>query len=378
MAGVGPKLQLAAVGPQDVPLTVGAPPDTQPRWLQYANFGTGEETVPFVTPLAFGGTQTVTFPSSMADVLGPVILQVTLPALGAGGLWCASVGFRMIARLRLLVGDILTDDTDGLLHLLHASLHLTAGQAAAVHEMTGGSPLPTDRPHLLLVPLRLCFAEPGGPGLPLVAMTRSKLQLTITLAPLAALVAGVQGAPAGTDLTASLSVDTALLSMPERTSFLAAPYVLLVERTLSQDFSTVAVTNNHDPLPLPCLTLDLAFMQGPVKQVLLVFLRPDGSLAPALRTCALFVNNAQRGDTRPGAWYAAPSAYRRCRRCPGLPVYTVNFGLETSSAQPSGALDMSQAGTCFLQLTVDTAEPLVARVYAVAYRTLTFAQGLVT
>lgn len=377
MAGVGPKIQLAAVGAQDVGITFGSEPEPPWTWRQYTNFATSEQEVPFPTDMAFGETSVVTFPFSMADVLGPLYLDVTLPALGGGLTWCPYVGFMMLRRVQLLAGNVLTDDLDGLYHLLATRLHLTAGRQHAVARMAGAGPLPADVEHHLLVPLALSFTAPGGPGLPLVAMTASKLQLTLALQPLESLVAGPPPGPAP-PLRAVLLVQATLLTREERAGLLTRPQTVLTERVLGQVTSSAVTTNNHDVLARQTLAVDLMFMQGAVKQVMLVLLAPDGTPVDALQRCSLFVNNVERGDARVGQYFSAPSAFRRCASCPADPIYTLNFGLCTSSSQPSGVLDMDKVASCFLQLDVDAGLPLEVRVYATAFKTLAFRQGVVT
>lgn len=364
MAGVGPKIQLAAVGPQDVPLTFGSLPDTSPPWLQYSAFATAETEIPFPTGIDFGGTAIVTLPSSLADVIGPVFLRVRLPVLAGGARWRDRIGLAMIRRLQVMAGDILTDDTDGLQQRAFTAMYASLGQRRAVDALVGRGGLPGDKEYTLFVPLDLSFTRPSGPGIPLIAMTQSKLQLTLQLDTLSNLVDGV--APQASLGEAALVVAATLLTSEERSSIMSRPYDLLVDRRLRQGFSTAVVTSNHDVLVRPSLTVDLGFMQGSVRQIVLLFTGADGQPTRELVDCTLFVNNVQQGTTRKGEALLCPSCLT------DLPVYSIDFALDPSSQQPCGVLDMNQTKSCLLRLSVQGQAPTDLTVYSVSHSVLRF------
>ena len=379
MAGQGAHTQLAAVGIQDVPLTVGFQPSSthSANFLRYEPFAMCEADVNFAVPVTFGSTVSVTFPFSMADLLGSVYLHVVLPVVGPACFWRPNVGYNMIQRLQLIVGDVTVDDLDGLQHIVHDTLHLTHDQKRAVAELVGAHALPSTQQQELLIPLQLFFTRQGQ-GLPLVAMTKSKLQLNLTLPPLTELLQGADPPAAVGEVAVSLGVETVTLSGEERTRILTETQDLLIERTLSQQYTTALVTNNHDVLIKPDMQVDLSFMKGSVKQVQLVFVDALGGLVQALGSCALFVNNVQQGDTRVGDRFLSAESFSHCVGTTPLPVYSINFALQASYLQPSGLLDMTQAPSCFLKLTLNSTVPLTLHVYSIAYTTLNFQNGFVS
>lgn len=371
MAGVGAALQLAAIGPQDAYMTTETPTAPGPSWQRYTAFATAVEDVYFPMEQSFGSTLVVTLPSSMADVLGPMFLKITLPALGSDITWVDTVGYAIIQRMQLVAGDCTVDDLDGMYHSLCDTIHLTSGQMSAVSRLVGGRGLTADRPHTLMVPLHCFFCKPGSCGLPLIAMTLSKLQLKLSLAPLSALVKG-SGTYQPQPLSACLSVEGTLLTRDERVSLLGSAYDLYIERTLHQALVTYATTNNHDVMVKPTMTVDLSFMQGSVKQIIFAFLDDDGLLVPALGSALLFVNNIPQGDVRVGAYFSQPSAYSCCTACAAPPVYTVNFSLRPTAQQPAGVLDMTQVTSCFLQVRLAILAPLRLVVYSTCHAVLRF------
>lgn len=182
-------------------------------------------------------------------------------------------------------------------------------------------------------------------------------------------------------LQSRLMVDVAFLETSEKFSFLHHPYTLAAEMILHQDFPVSHTTNNHDTVMLQQTTFDLSFMQGAVKQVVLVFLDTDDTiLHNAVSSCSLFVNNVQQFRPRPGSYFRDPSAYRACNACPHSSIYTINFAVCcTAALQPNGCLDMSQITTCTLSVALNALDPTSRlRVYSVAYQPLLFSGNNVT
>ena len=376
MAGVGPLTQLAARGPQDLDVSGG--PWKSSRWAQYTRFALELDDVPFPTDIGFGGSGRLVLPFSMMDVLQGLYLDVTLPAVGPGLHWRPGLGHRIVTSFRLTLGDVVAVDVDGLFLAVAAELYLRTSERDCLRRLSGGDRLDASVQQHVLVPLRLLSNRPGGPGVPLVAMTGARTQVDLELAALASLVDGVPPTPPGTGFQpgVSLVVTGATLDGAERASLLAKPTTLVCDWVLSEDYPTTAVTNNHDAFLRTSMSVDLTFMQRSVRQIILVFLDADGEPVRCLDTCTMTVNGAQAGDTRSGSYLHLPSAYTACTACPTMPVYTLNIGLDAASAQPSGCLDMTQVGTCRLQLALtDGTAPSTLRVYSVAFRPLLFTQN---
>lgn len=380
MTGVGPRIQLAAVGAQDAPLTIGVLPDASgtTNWLTYAPFALTDCALTFDAPITFGTSGTITVPYSMTDVVGTSYLCVNLPVV-PGNSWCRDVGYQMIQRCQVIVGNSAIDDATGLQYLVQDMLGLTDSQKKTVAALTGSEGFTSETPQSVLVPLRFFFCRLGGSGLPLAAMTNSKLQIILTLAPISDLLLTSAQPTTLPDLQASILMETAILSPEEKTFFMYKPLDLLIERVFTQQYSTSQITNNHDVLLVPSLSVDLTFAQGAVKQIAFVFTDDStGRLVPALQNCSLFVNNVQQGDTRTGDRFLLPTAFQACQACVLKPVYTINFALQTGPLQPSGVLDMQHLSSCFLQLQINATIPLTLHVFATAYATLHFEGGTVT
>lgn len=182
-------------------------------------------------------------------------------------------------------------------------------------------------------------------------------------------------------LQSRLMVDVAFLESSEKFAFLHTPYTLAAEMVLHQDFPVCTITNNHDTVMLQQTSVDLSFMQGAVKQVVLVFLdMNDTILHNAMSSCSLFVNNVRQFSPRPGAYFRDASAYRACNACPHSSIYTINFAASsTASLQPNGCLDMTQISTCTLSVALNELNPASRlRVYSIAYQPLLFSGNNVT
>lgn len=378
MAGVGPLTQLAATGPQDYSIN-RLPYDSSPNWLRYSRFATVAKDMDFPSGLDFGGQGRVTIPPSTADVLRGVFLEVVLPVVGVGWTWRPGVGCRLLRKQKVTLGDVNVCEVDGLFLNLSRQLHSSASENELFETMSGERALDASTSHTLCVPLRLLYATTTNEGVPLIAMTSSRLQLDITLSAVGDLLDGPPlPSPAPSLVSCRLLLDLAYLERVEKTSFLAVPFTVNPEWVLSQDFATVGVTNNHDSFLLSNMSVSLAFVQGPLKQVMLVFLDDRGDPVDCLDTCTLQVNNTQVGEPQAADKMRFVGAYHSCLSCPRQAVYTLNFGLRTSSRQPSGVLDTDQLSACSLSLTLRPNAPSLLRVYSVAYRKLRFGSNTVS
>lgn len=441
MAGTGPLTLLAAVGPQDACLPKGH--FERCSWLQYTRFATSSSHLLFPSGLDLGGSGRIVLPASLGDILTDLWLEVTLPVV-AGWRWRTDVGYRLISSFRVTLGDYVVVDGDGLLHRVLNALHTTHEQQLCVERMTGHAGLDAGVEQQLIVPLRLLCSPVERCKLPLIAMTASRAQVDITLEDPSNLlfledlsvttltaagslqaqqvsagqaywdntyVAGALNmpgprraspplAPARHDrigkpdhalfqlvnpsvgpIQVQLAADVAFLDTSEKHTLIHTPQTLMSERVLFQDYAVSMVTNNHDVVMLRQITVDLDFMQGAVKEVILVFVDDDDDIVgDAMASCVLSVNNQRQSGPRVGPYLQDPSSYRACNACPSASIYTINLAACSASVlQPNGCLDMTQVGTCSLLVELNDTPPTTRlRVYSLAYRPLLFSSNTVS
>ena len=381
MAGVGPMTQLAATGPQDFMITTSGEGPVK-TWQRYTRFALDSNDIRFPSTMGFGSSGRVVIPPTCADIVCNLFFELVLPVVGDGWTWCADVGYRVIERFTMTLGDVVAVDVDGPFHIIANALNLTEGQHKAVRVMTAHQPLVANTEHHLLIPLHMLYSTVSGPGIPLIAMISSRFQIDLSLSALTDVLAPTSST---SQLPATLApplckiiAETAILDGPERAVFLQGPTTLISEWVLFQDFPTAMITNNHDVVDHRTMTIDLSFMQRSVKQIIIVFLDDDGSLQDCLTSCVLSINNSPQGDKRCGDYFGLPSSYRRCLSCPEAPIYTINLALQTSARQPGGCIDMEQIASCTLAVELADGNQTKMRVYSIAYRPLLFQKNVIT
>ena len=381
MAGVGPLTQLAAFGPQDAFYPSAQYPMSS--WLRYTRFALNVSELAFPTGLDFGASARLLIPPSIDDMLCDVFLELTLPAVGAGWMWPRNVGYKLIKSYKLTLGDLCAVSVDGTCQLVLDGLHTPNTNSLA--KLVGQGGLDAGTEHNLVVPLRVLCNPSEKCKLPLIAMTTCRTQVDITLHNASDLLQSTseQALPPVINLVSShLLINTATLETAERFALIGSPYTMVTENVLYQDFPVTLITNNHDIIPLPQMSVDLSFMRRSVKQIVFAFLTDTDDIVQDMLTgCTLFVNNQQQFAVRTGAYWSFPSAYRSCMACPNRSVYSINFAVVTaSSLQPNGCLDMSQVSSCSLALTIDTTAVTATRlrVFSLEVRPLKFESNSIT
>lgn len=165
---IGTRLQLAAVGPQDMYVTSTA--GTSP-WLAVfkrpSRFALDTVDTPFANGFLLGLRNRTEIPRA-GDCLGGITLEVRLPAIPGAApddTWIPRIGYALFRRVRVWLNDTLLSDVERLWNDLHDRLFETRPQARAA--MIGGEPLSLTVPHILHVPLKLPFSStnwlPTGP-----------------------------------------------------------------------------------------------------------------------------------------------------------------------------------------------------------------------
>ena len=260
MAGIGPLIQLVAVGEQNVYLDLL--PQVTPWvrvWKRHTPFAMVTQELLFPTGLDFGQKSVVEIPKS-GDMLGEVYLELTLPALGFAGTWVDTVGYALLETVKLFFGDTLVHDQDRCWYDLYDRVYLSEGKRGATSQMVGrGVNLSTAVPQLLYVPLHFFFTRVDGPArlrLPLTAMTNTLIRLELTLASLSDLVVGSPAFAAPPSLVEpKLLLNYAFVDDQETQALLATATDLLIEQSVSELTYNYLVENTLTQAIQPTVTV---------------------------------------------------------------------------------------------------------------------------
>ena len=228
MVGQGGLLQLVALGKQDVFLT-GNP---QMTWFKmvyrrYTNFAIESQPMYFDGTPDFGKRITCLVPRR-GDLLGQILLEVTLPALTVSTAadpttqipvsYVNSIGHALIQEITIEIGEQEIDRQNGEWMEIWSTYTTTKDKEMGFYNMIGKVDSYTNTnpslvgPLSLYIPLKFWFCKNPGLALPLIALQYHPIRINLTIRPLSQLfftlaltpnpsVTSVQGSITGTTLT---------------------------------------------------------------------------------------------------------------------------------------------------------------------------------
>ena len=192
----GGLLQLVAVGKQDIYLT-GNP---QVSWFKqvyrrYTNFAIESKRMYFDGTPDFGQRISCLVPRA-GDLLGPIYLEVNLPAItfnsGAAAQYCNSIGHALIKEITVQIGEQEIDKQTGEFMQLNYKLTIPDAKYEAYNYMIGElGDYPAEGlagPLRLQIPLQFWFNKSPGSYLPLLALQYHPVRINIQLRPLKELI----------------------------------------------------------------------------------------------------------------------------------------------------------------------------------------------
>lgn len=332
-------------------------------------------------------------------VLGDLSLEIRLPDLGVPGRWTDAVGYALVARARLVVGDTTVQEHERLWLDMSDRLFAPHGRRACTDEMIGrGRVLATDRPHTLLVPLRFLDSHGNKPQwLPLCAVplqtpvavevTLDALQRCCTLdggatpvggwpRRLAMAVHSRQGSVSGEELAA--------LTDP------AAPQALLVETVLDMDELTTRF-DDRGAYDVDSVRVRLDELNLPVRALAFVAYDDNDAgrgtffryLPDVVRAATLYLggSTAERFEARGPGYFQGVQAYQHSARVPlaAEGVYLYSFALDAGARHPCGAVNFAPLQKPALRVDLvpgsTAGAPVKVKAFAMCYNWLLFVPG---
>jgi hypothetical protein len=187
MVGGGGLLQLVAIGKQDIFLT-GNPQITWFKMVyrRYTNFSIESQPMYFDGDPDFGKRLSCLVPRR-GDLLGPVLLEVTLPALtntdNSPASYCNSIGHALIEEISVEIGEQEIDRHTGEWMEIWSSLTTSESQKQGFYEMIGKvdgyTTPPFEGQQKLYIPLRFWFNRNPGLYLPLLALQYHPIRINL-------------------------------------------------------------------------------------------------------------------------------------------------------------------------------------------------------
>lgn len=199
-AGVGARMQIAAVGAQDKHINVDPEMSLFSKlYRQHVPFALELREQMFHRTVRFGETHSVALFHDV-EFVGEMYLEIVLPRVidvfNETSRWCDDIGHALIRAARLKIDGAVIHEHDKYVHAALDALTLPSGKTAGKKEMIGGGSkrMFLNEPHTLYIPLAFYHARPGrGHGwLPLWALRASVVEVEIDLEQIRNVVVSLQ------------------------------------------------------------------------------------------------------------------------------------------------------------------------------------------
>jgi hypothetical protein len=408
MTGNGGLLQLVAVGKQDVFLT-GNPQITWFKFVyrRHTNFAVEAVEMYSDNEPDFGKKISWLVPRS-GDLLGPCILEITLPELflsttGESVAYVNSIGHALIKEISVTIGEQEIDRQTGEWMEIWSSLTTTESQKFGFYDMMGkvdGYSQPTlVGPLKLYVPLQFWFCKNPGLYLPLLALQYHPVRINITFRPLQECFWTPTVIVDCTDVTVkpahitslTLYGDFVYLDVDERRRFVSTAHEYLIEQI--QYTSQIAIPPSSQSIPVP-----IEF-NHPVREFIWVLQRQavinnkewfnfsslsvneTGVRTDILSTAVLQLDGFDRFQVRDAPYFRLVQPWQRHTTIPSDDyIYCYSLALRPEELQPSGSMNASRIDSIVLQITTaQGTTPAIGnstiRVYATNHNVLRVVDG---
>ena len=409
MPGNGGLLQLVATGKQDVFLT-GNP---QISWFKmvyrrYTNFAVESQSMFFDGDPDFGKRLSCLIPRR-GDLLGPLVLEVTLPALtlsdGTPVSYVNAVGHALIEEISLEIGEQKIDTQTGEWMEMWSNMTTMSSQRSGFNDMIGKVDdymQPQNfGPLKLYIPLRFWFCKNPGQYLPLLALQYHPIRINIKLRALQDMFFTTQLqtncntlSVVSTKITdMRLYGDYVYLDIEERRRFVSNTHEYLIEQV--QYSPPISI-----PIGATTVSVPLEF-NHPIRELLWFIQRSQmtsyheyynysnlsimetGQRTDLLADAMIQLDGYDRFDRRDAGYFRLVQPYYHHTTVPNnLFIYNYCFALRPEELQPSGSLNASRIDSFVLQMNLladSTTAPArgnaITRVYATNHNVLRVING---
>jgi hypothetical protein len=385
MPGGGGLLQLVAKGKQDVFLT-GNP---QVSWFKmvyrrYTNFATESQPMYFDGSPNFGKRITCNIPRR-GDLLGRVILEVTLPALTYSDgctpvKWVNSIGHALIQEVSVEIGEVEIDKQTGEWMEIWSRYVVTDSQKQGFYNMIGkvDNYNPSQGMGKLYIPLQFWFCRNPGSFLPLLALQYHQVRINMTLRPLNELIhpdpASV-GNPAvscipvynsaNNPIDLMLYGDYVYLDTEERRRFVSTAHEYLIEQI--QYTSAISI-----PAAATTTTIPIEF-NHPIKEFFWYIKRDyminnlewfnfsslgiyeSGVRTDLMNAAVIQFDGFDRFNKRDAGYFRLVQPYQHHSVIPSESfIYSYSIALRPEEAQPTGSVNASRIDSLVFQIDLNT------------------------
>ncbi len=383
MTGGGGLLQLIAQGKQDIFL-VGNP---QVTWFKmvyrrYTNFAIESQPMYFDGDPDFGKRLSCLVPRR-GDLLGPIILEVTLPQLyhtdGTPASYCNSIGHALIQEISIEVGEQEVDRQTGEWMEIWSTLTTTSEKKNGFYDMIGKVDAYTtpqlNGPLKLYIPIHFWFNRNPGLYLPLLALQYHPIRINVWLRPLQELFYSTELVNNCTTTTVQAAKITQMqfwgdyvyLDVEERRRFVSSTHEYLIEQIQYTSKIGIPAANTNAPTRIefnhPCREFIWVIQRDLMAQYHEWFnfsslaTHEVGVRKDLLSSAHIQLDGQDRFEARDAGYFrlVQPWQYHTCIPNDDF-IYLYSFALRPEDLQPSGSRNASRIDNITLQaaLTADT------------------------
>jgi hypothetical protein len=409
MVGGGGLLQLIAQGKQDIFLT-GNP---QVTWFKmvyrrYTNFAIESQPMYFDGDPDFGKRLSCLVPRR-GDLLGPIVLEVTLPALyhtdGTPASYCNSIGHALIEEISVEIGEQEVDKQTGEWMDIWTTLTTTSEKKNGFYDMIGKVDAYTtpqlNGPLKLYIPIHFWFNRNPGLYLPLVALQYHPIRINVSLRPLQQLFYSTQLVANCTSTTVQNAKITQMqfwgdyvyLDVDERRRFVSSTHEYLIEQLQYTSKTGIPAANTNAPTRLefnhPCREFIWVLQRDIMSQYHEWFnfsslaTHEVGTRKDLLASANIQLDGQDRFESRDAGYFRLVQPWQHHTCIPNDDfIYLYSFALRPEDLQPSGSMNASRIDNILLQasLTPDVELSPVRgtatiRVYATNHNVLRVVNG---
>lgn len=364
----GGLISLSSYGPQDGYLT-GVPQITffKNFYKRYTPFAIETMELQFNGNPNFGNKATCEI-SRNADLVGRTFLKVTLPAItttGGTSAWVEEVGHFLIKEVDFEVGGVRMDRHFGWMLSVFQELWGTSEQKANYDEMIGNtSDLTTASASLaskiLYIPLKFWWNREPGNYMPLVALSRHTVKVTIEFEQAAKLIKTTGTYGQASIPSAQLLVDYVFLDVEERRQFARMPHEYLVETVQYSGLETSNQQNYQQRLSLNHPLTELITVCQLVSEVDALNLSNFANSSQDghnLLNYKLQINSQDYEAAQEGRYKNLVIPYKCHTNGPRTGIYVHSFSLAPEGQQPAGSVNGSRIDNFIIQLGLASSNP---------------------
>lgn len=386
----GTVAQLMSIGPQDRFLSLNPQMSFfRTAYKRHTNFAVEAFDETFGGPqLTFGSTNVSTL-GKHGDLIGSMTLRVVLPNLNiANGTWVDAIGYVLLSRIRLRIGDVVVQTHERLWYDIEDKLFASQGKVQGIHEMIGRNvSLSTDQEHEILVPLKFaCCKTFSGrqqflPSVSLDTNVNVSVEIDVESLENCVVVPSGTALPPVSGATCSLIVDNVYLDDTERARFATNAMTYMID--IVQDVDQVSyATTTEGIVPITNVSVSLRELNMPVKYFAGVAYEESYAeyfnYLDVISSATLLVNSEQQFEPRTFHYFSLQQTYDRFVRSESTNnVFGFSFALHAESWQPNGALNFAPLPNTTFRFSLNGAQttPLKVKLFASCINWITFKNG---